>query len=204
MSTAVAEQYGVVLLAAGKSSRLGQPKQFLIFENTSLVKRAAKTALEITDNVIVVTGALNEKIEKELHGLPLNIIHNRDFEEGIASSICVGITALLKTFPKVSGAILIVCDQPYVSAMVLDKLVETSRRTNKGIVASAYAGTLGTPVLFLTKYFEKLLELTGDSGAKMLMGEFSGDVATIDFPLGEVDIDNMQDYQAIVNRREPS
>ncbi len=204
MAPVVAEHYGIVLLAAGKSSRLGKAKQFLIFEDTSLVKRAAKTALEITDKVIVVTGALKEKVEEELNSLPLNIIYNKDFEEGIASSICVGTTALIKTFRKISGVIFIVCDQPYVSAVVLQRLIETSYKTNKGIVASAYAGTLGTPVLFQMHYFDKLLELKGDTGAKKLINEFPGDVATIDFPLGEVDIDTIQDYKAILNSRKPS
>ena len=71
MPPLVAEDYGIVLLAAGKSSRLGQPKQFLVFENNSLVKRAARTALEITGKVVVVTGAFKEKVEEELSGLPV-------------------------------------------------------------------------------------------------------------------------------------
>src|SRR5215203_5791931 len=108
MQPVVAKDYGIILLAAGKSSRLGQPKQFLIFEGSSFVKRAAKTALEITDKVVVVTGALSEKVEKELNGLQLRITYNKDFEEGIASSIRGGLSFLIQSFGDLKGVIFIV------------------------------------------------------------------------------------------------
>jgi molybdenum cofactor cytidylyltransferase len=198
MQFPLSNQYGIILLAAGKSSRLGMPKQLLLHDGATLIKRAATIALEITNNVVVVTGAETEKLEKELRSLPLQIIHNTAFEEGIASSIRIGITSSAVFFGGLRGVIFIVCDQPYLSASVLRKLLETSVQTNKGIVACAYADTLGIPVLFQSEYFDRLLNLKGDVGAKTIIQESPEDVATVDFPLGNVDIDTMQDYENLI------
>ena len=196
MQSPSSKEYGIVLLAAGKSSRLGTPKQLLHFDGSTLVRKVAIQALEVSDKVIVVVGPKSEELKESLNTLPLHLVNNTLFEEGIASSIRMGITALVKTFGQLSGVILIVCDQPYVLAPVLLNLVETAQKTNKGVVASAYSGTLGIPVLFHKNYFDKLLELKGDTGAKNLFNEYPEDVATIDFPLGEVDIDTLEDYEA--------
>ena len=200
MPPVVAKDYGVVLLAAGKSSRLGQPKQLLIFEDTSLVKKAAKTALEITDKVIVVTGAFEEKVEEELNGLPLHITYNKDFEEGIASSIRNGLYSLMKNFDDLKGVIFIVCDQPYLNSSVVNQLIQKTAETNRGIVAATYAQTIGTPVLFTRKFFPMLLELKGDNGAKKVIKENLSEVCTIDFLQGGIDIDTLADYELIKNR----
>ena len=195
-----AKNYGVVLLAAGKSTRLGQPKQFLIFENTSLVQKAAKTALEITEKVIVVTGAFKEKVEEELDGLPLLITYNKDFEEGIASSIRNGLSSLIKKFDGLKGVILVVCDQPYLNSSLLNQLIYKAEETASSIVAATYAKTIGTPVLFTRKFFPMLLKLKGDHGAKKIIKENISEVCTVDFPLGEIDIDTLNDYKSIKNR----
>ena len=200
MPPLVAEDYGIVLLAAGKSSRLGQPKQFLVFENNSLVKRAARTALEITGKVVVVTGAFKEKVEEELSGLPIDVVYNKDYEEGIASSIRTGLSSLIKNFGDLKGVIFIVCDQPYLNSLLLNNLVDKSLDIGSTIVAASYAGTIGTPVLFTKKFFPMLLELKGDNGAKKIVKENISEVSTIHFPQGEIDIDTMGDYEFIQNK----
>lgn len=200
MPPLVAEDYGIVLLAAGKSSRLGQPKQFLVFGNKSLVKKAARTALEITGKVIVVTGAFKEKVEGELSGLPIDVVYNKDYEEGIASSIRTGLSSLIKKFGDIKGVIFIVCDQPYLNSSVLKQLIDKTTEPNNTIVAAIYAGTVGTPVLFMRTFFQNLLELKGDNGAKKIIKEHINDVGTIDFPQGEIDIDTMEDYDSIKNK----
>ena len=194
------EDYGIVLLAAGKSSRLGQPKQFLIFEGTSLIKKAAKTALEITDKVIVVTGALKEKVEEEVNGLPLHIAYNNDFEQGIASSIRTGLSSMIKNFSDLKGVMFIVCDQPYLNSSLLNQLILKTIQTSSTIVAATYAGTIGTPVLFTKKFFPMLFELTDDHGAKKIITENISEVGTVDFPHGEIDIDTVDDYELIKNK----
>ena len=198
MQSTSSNEYGIVLLAAGTSGRLGTPKQLLLFEGVTLIKKAATIALEITDKVVIVIGSKTEKLVEDFHLLPLLIVPNEFFEEGIASSICVGLTALKKTFDHLIGVIFIVCDQPYLSSDILKKLIEKAGTTDKGIVASAYAGTLGVPALFRTKYFDRLLGLKGNTGAKKLINEYQDDVVAVDFPPGEVDIDTWEDYKALL------
>jgi molybdenum cofactor cytidylyltransferase len=189
--------YGVVILAAGKSSRLGQAKQLLDFKGRNLIKRAASIALEVCDKVIVVTGAQQEKVNEQLAGLNVLMCNNKNYEEGIASSIHAGLIAMQERFSQINGMIFIVCDQPHISPSLLTQLIEVSELQNRGIAASAYGGTVGTPVLFQKKYFSSLLQLEGDQGAKKIIQNNMDDVATIDFPEGVMDIDTIEDYEAL-------
>src|SRR5689334_1632098 len=117
------EYYGVVLLAAGKSSRLGQPKQLLVFEENTLIKRATEIALQVTSKIIVVTGSEKAKIDKELSPLNIITVFNKNYEEGIASSIRTGLTSMQENFPAIKAVILMVCDQPFISVSLLKQLV---------------------------------------------------------------------------------
>lgn len=199
MLSSFQNNYGIVLLAAGKSSRLGHAKQLLDFKGKSFVKRAASIALEITDKLIVVAGAQEEKIREELADLNAFICINKNYEEGIASSIRAGLLSVQEKFPKIKGLIFLVCDQPFISSSLLKQLIEVSELKNKGIAASAYGGTVGTPVLFEKKYFLTLLQLKGDQGAKRIIENNLDDVAIIDFPQGMTDIDTIEDYEALKN-----
>lgn len=197
MSFSSQYNYGVVLLAAGKSSRLGKAKQLLEFKGESLVRRAATLALEISNKVIVVVGAQEDKIREELIGLNIFLCINKDYEQGIASSIHEGVTAMQKRFPQITGIIFIVCDQPFISGDLLKQLIESSELSNKGIAASSYGETVGTPVLFQKKYFSVLIQLRGDQGAKKIIQNNIEDVSTVAFPEGIIDIDTVEDYEAL-------
>ena len=111
MSSSFQNNYGVVLLDAGKSSRLGQAKQLLDFKGKSLVRRAALIGLEITDKLIVVAGAQEEKIKEELAGLDASICINKNYEEGIASSIHAGLMTVQEKFPQINAVMFIVGDE---------------------------------------------------------------------------------------------
>jgi molybdenum cofactor cytidylyltransferase len=200
-ASAIEGRYGIVILAAGSSTRLGQPKQLLIFKGSSLIKRVAKIALEVSRKVVVVTGFQSKKVQAELSGLPLIIVQNDSFGEGIASSIRVGVGALIENFKSLTGVIFLVCDQPYLSQNVLTELIQSAHETGKGIIASAYGGTTGIPVLFHKSFFERLLNLKGDMGAKKLIQENLKNMATIDFREGDVDIDTIGDYEAVVGKK---
>jgi molybdenum cofactor cytidylyltransferase len=200
-ASSIEGRYGIVILAAGSSTRLGQPKQLLIFEGSSLIKRVAKIALEVSCKVIVVTGFQSKKVQAELSGLPLIVVQNDFFGEGIASSIRVGVGALIENFKSLTGVIFLVCDQPYLSQNVLTELIQSAHETGKGIIASAYGETIGIPVLFHKSFFERLLNLKGDMGAKKLIQENLTDMATIDFREGDVDIDTIEDYEAVVGKK---
>jgi molybdenum cofactor cytidylyltransferase len=196
----VLDEYGIVILAAGNSSRLGEPKQLLQFQGKSLIRHITTAALEIVgSNTIIVTGAHSGLIETELADLPCQLVFNADWQEGMSASIKTGIHALPLQYPDLKGAILAVSDQPFVSAAIFNALIRTFENTAKGIVASKYGDSLGTPAFFAASYFPALLQLTGAEGAKKLFKRYPDDVSVYPFPEGSIDIDTQEDYKRLIS-----
>ena len=190
---------GIVVLAAGSSSRLGQPKQLLSYKNTSLLKNTISQASKVANTtIIVVTGSNHELIEKEITGPEIKTIFNPDWELGMSSSITKGLNELLRLYPDIKKVILAVCDQPYVTNIIFENLISEHQKTQKGIVASTYSETLGTPVLFAKKYFPELLQLKGQEGAKKIINRFLEDTAAVLFEKGNIDIDTIEDYNELI------
>ncbi|WP_031525438.1 nucleotidyltransferase family protein [Dyadobacter crusticola] len=190
--------YAVVILAAGNSSRLGEPKQLLTFQNKTLIRHVAEVAMEVAGGqVIVVTGSSAALIENQLAGLSCQVVFNPHWSEGMASSIVKGITLAKEKLPDIAGCILAVSDQPFVTAGILQSLIDKAE-AGATIVAASYEDTIGTPVLFTTKYFDQLLQLKGSEGAKKLLLAHRSEVHPLSFPLGKVDIDTQEDYQKLL------
>jgi molybdenum cofactor cytidylyltransferase len=99
--------------------------------------------------------------------------------------------------PLAKGLILMVCDQPYVSAALLNDLLATHYNTGKPIVTSGYAGTVGPPTLFHRSIFPELLQLQGDAGARSVLNKHRDEVEIVSFPQGRQDIDTEEDYQRL-------
>lgn len=189
---------GIIILAAGSSSRLGRPKQLLEYKESTLLKNTISEALKVSNSfIIVVTGANQENVEKELNSSQIIISFNTDWENGMASSIVKGLNELLLLNPDCEQCIFSVCDQPYVTSLIFENLIKEYHKTKKGIVASAYSETLGIPVLFNKKYFKELLELNGQEGAKKLINKYKNDVASVPFEKGNIDIDTEEDYKKL-------
>jgi len=186
---------GIMILAAGSSSRLGQPKQFLQFNGKTLLFHTAEQALKITDHVIVVSGAEPIGIEKQLNSV-VNI-NNENWEKGMGSSLRKGLKEMLLLHPGLDNCIVTVCDQPFIDSSVFQSLIDQQEASGKGIVASVYAATSGVPVLFTSGYFGDLLSLPDTGGAKMLISTYQHDAAEIPFEKGAIDIDTMEDYQKL-------
>ncbi|MET0944264.1 MAG: nucleotidyltransferase family protein [Flavobacterium sp.] len=191
---------GIVILAAGNSSRLGQPKQLLGYKDSTLLKNTIAEAFLVPDiAIIVVTGANNQLIEEELDPSRIKICFNSDWETGMSSSIVNGLNTLLQLYPDCQNCIFAVCDQPYVSSLVFENLIQEHSKTGKGIVASSYAETLGTPVLFNKKYFTELAALQGQEGAKKIINRFLDDTVSVPFEKGNIDIDTEEDYNKLIS-----
>ena len=186
-----------ILLAAGASTRLGNPKQLLPYKGTNLVNHAIRV-IEQADlhPVIVVTGANAALIEEAIIAKHISIVTNYDWQEGIASSIRAGITTLGEKHPACDGALLMVCDQPYVTENVVLELTRVQRKTGKPIAACQYDHITGTPALFHQSIFPELLLLKGDKGAGKLLKERFTDVSIVPFAMGKFDIDTAEDYEA--------
>jgi len=200
MENKLSNSIGIIILAAGNSSRLGRPKQLLEYKKSTLLKNTISEALKVENAlVIVVMGANYEVIKNELNSGEITVCLNPDWENGMSSSIAKGLNELSNLNPDCEQCIFAVCDQPFVTSSIFENLINEYRRNQKGIIASAYSETLGTPVLFHQKYFQELLELTGQEGAKKLIKKYSDDVVSILFEKGNIDIDTEEDYRGLIS-----
>ncbi len=189
---------GVIILAAGESSRLGSPKQLLVYSGATLLQHSIEVAqVANAGSVIVVLGANADTINNGLKHATAKIVINSDWKEGMASTIRCGLQKLLELNPGVEAAILMVADQPFVSVDLLNNLQDVSRKEQRSIVASKYGTTFGTPVLFDKRFFSELMELTGDVGAKSLVLKYMNEAAFVPFTKGEIDIDTLEDYKKL-------
>ncbi|WP_187261471.1 nucleotidyltransferase family protein [Pontibacter beigongshangensis] len=190
---------GLVLLAAGASTRLGEPKQNLLFEGQRLIQRAAEAALaSACSPVVVVLGANASLVQPELTAPGLSVVTNPEWAQGMGASIRCGLLALLTEAPAAAACLLMVCDQPYVSSSLLNRLLEAKAENRAGMVASAYGNIAGTPALFDKKYFPELLALNGEEGARKLLLAHMHDVVTVPFPQGAIDVDTAADYAGLL------
>ena len=190
---------GIVILAAGNSSRLGEPKQLLHFKGKSLLNIVCEEALKTSFRpIVVVLGAYADQIPRE-NGNEINYKFNAEWEKGMASSISAGLTNLIGIDETIENVIITVADQVFITANIFENLVTEQKRSGKGIVAATYAKTTGTPVLFHKKYFEKLLSLEGNAGAKKIVQHHLEDTSTVSFEKGAIDIDTQEDYEKLIN-----
>lgn len=190
---------GAVILAAGASTRMGTPKQLLHFRGRSLLRHSVEVAIaSVCKPIVVVLGANAEKMRHEVSQLPVQVVENPQWQEGMGASIRVGIAAINGASEKIEAAVLTLCDQPFVSSDLINQLVETYLATLKGIVACEYAGTLGAPTLFSRKFFPELMNLKAAAGAKQVINKYSDEVFPLPFAAGEVDIDTPEDYKQLM------
>jgi molybdenum cofactor cytidylyltransferase len=190
------KKVGIVILAAGGSTRFGQPKQLFEYQGESLVRRAASTALNVyVGPVVVSVGAENEAIENELAGLDATCVFNPDWRSGMSSSLKSALTYLSTAYPDLDAVLFLLCDQPHVTSTKLNELIDTYQETDALIVAAEYSDIVGVPALFDRKMFSELQELSGDEGARSVIKKYAGQVHRVPMPEAAFDIDSMSDIE---------
>jgi molybdenum cofactor cytidylyltransferase len=190
---------GAVILAAGSSSRMGRPKQTLQFRGESLLRRAALSALRAGCRpVIVVMGAHAELSRRELEALDVCEVLNPLWETGMASSVRAGVEGLVSADADVDAAVLMLCDQPHVTADVIYGLVAAHRATGNPVVASTYGGSFGVPALFDRALFDELARLEGADGAKQVIKKYTSEAHFLPFRGGEMDVDTPDDFSRLI------
>jgi molybdenum cofactor cytidylyltransferase len=176
-----------VVLAAGASTRLGEPKQLVVLGGETLLERAVRVVREAgCFPVVVVVGFEYVQVLGNCTlGDVVTVINDR-WSEGMASSIRLGVGALGSVAKDTEGVLLMTCDQPSVTAKHLAQLMAEAK-----VKASRYAGRNGVPAFFPKKYFDKLMELKGDAGARSLlaMAPYQG------LENGELDVDTLEDLE---------
>jgi molybdenum cofactor cytidylyltransferase len=189
---------GIIILAAGSSSRMGELKQLMMYKNKTFLQHIISEAKNaFLYPVICVTGYESDLIAKNIAGMESSIVYNENWPEGMGSGISAGIKELVLS--DADSVILAVSDQPYVSSDLFQTMVAWKDQSGKGIVACSYAGTLGTPVLFRKEYFNWLKSLKGNQGAKNIVKSNLPDVCPVEFEKGSVDIDTIHDYEKLIS-----
>ncbi|MCH2170932.1 nucleotidyltransferase family protein [Myxococcota bacterium] len=188
-----------ILLAAGESRRMGEPKQLLVHRGESLVRRAARhiTACRCLRSAAVL-GAYRESIEAELEGLEIECLVNPNWREGMGGSLGVGVAWASQALPTVGGVLVCLADQPGVTRSHLDALLDRFE-DGADLVATGYSDRVGVPAVLAESHFEALLELRGDQGARALLRGATGTVERVAFAGAELDVDTPADYRRLLD-----
>jgi molybdenum cofactor cytidylyltransferase len=196
-------EVAAIVLAAGGSSRMGSTKQLLPVDGRPMVRLVTETvcASRLTQ-VIVVVGADAEAVQAALAGLPVDLILNPAWTEGMSTSVRAGLRALK---PKIQGALMILADQPGVAPSLIGSLVDRYRATRAAIVAPFYEGQRGNPVLFDRALFPELLAVEGDEGGRAVINRHWGQMecVSVDQPSVNLDVDTPQDYANAIRHPAP-
>lgn len=192
----------VIVLAAGASTRLGQPKQLVRLGGRPALHRVVSEAVAVGgSSVTVVLGAHARELSRLLQNSPASVIVNRHWEEGMASSIRCGLAAV----PASAEAVLILLgDQVAVSAEDLRRLIAGWGGHDTIIAASVYGGTLGVPAIFPRFCWRELAELRGDHGARAVIQRHAARLVHVPMPSAAVDLDTPQDLARILMRERPA
>ena len=156
-----------LVLAAGPSSRMGAPKLAMLFDGVPLLRRVVDAAASSRcRETVVVLGAHQDLYRPLLDGTPAQIVHNPEYEHGMSTSIRAGVEHLSS---ESEAVVILLADQPRITSEIIDRLIETYVQEGKRIVASAYKGIVGVPVLFDGALYLELLTLEGDAGARSVI-----------------------------------
>lgn len=197
-------KFGIVVLAAGGSTRMGRPKQLLAIDGTPLVVRAVEAALASPAwPVVVVLGSGAEAVRPFLSRLPVQMVENRNWAEGIGSSIATGVDVLDQFSGTLSGGIIALADQPRLSADTFAALGRAFRGRDQ-IVAARYSGIVGAPVLFGRAYFPELLSLLPQTGAQSVLAAHPESITPVDRPECAIDLDTPRDYERFLDAQNES
>ena len=190
-----------LLLAAGASKRMGKPKQLLPWGNKTLIEHQIHVLLETNNNISVVLGAYSDKISEVIKKFPIEIYTNKDWENGMGTSISYGLKMLLDKHPEVDAVLISLIDQPLIKSTHFKKMTDLFQPgKNEIIVSYSEKDWSGSPVLFDKVYFKELLKLKGDEGAKRIVHKYRNSVKLIDGGDLLKDVDTHQAYLKLLDK----
>lgn len=202
MNSAGRQSVFAIVLAAGSASRYGRSKQLEDFKGMSLVRHATELAHEVCgDNTILVTGHKSAAVARAAGDAARFLVVNDRYAEGMGSSIAVAAKVVSHA---ADGILLMLADQPLITASHLRELRDTWNGADDEIVATSFAGRMGPPVLFPRKTFPALAQLSGDHGARGVLRDARFNMKTIKFEDARVDIDTPEDLAALNVGARPS
>ncbi|MEO1485818.1 MAG: nucleotidyltransferase family protein [Bacteroidota bacterium] len=194
----------ILILAAGASKRMGSTiKQLLPWGNTTLLGHAIQQAKALHLKTYAVLGAHADEIKSRTPNETGTFV-NPNWEKGMGNSIAFGVGKVLQINPQTETILIMLADQPLIHSTFLKALFEEYQKQGIGIAATAYPNKrVGVPAVFSAPYFSNLLGLNEDKGARQLLNAKNENIVTI--PIGEkgVDIDTIEDYNALLASKKP-
>jgi molybdenum cofactor cytidylyltransferase len=195
------EKIAVLVLAAGKSSRMKSIKQLEKINHNTLLDITLEKAKQLSksENIFCVLGANADKIQLEISTKNINFILNQNFETGLSSSIVAGIHHFKKEKKDFDGVLILLADQPAISISYLKNICHLFYKNKTEIVASNYGDFFGTPALFPKSCFYELMQLKGDKGAKMYLNNPSNFIKSTSEKTNLIDIDTQEQLKLFRN-----
>ncbi len=189
---------GVVILAAGRSSRLGQPKQLVAFRKKTLLQHVLDEASQIKFSTrLLILGAHAEEILAKTDTGNAAVVQNEQWEEGMASSLRLGVQETLEAHPYTEHILFLLSDQPFVSAKLLEELIRIQIEGSHKITASQGKDRMGVPAIFARSLFPSLLRLEGDEGGRQLLRKHKAFMGRVTFEGWHFDVDTPEDLERL-------
>ena len=191
-------QLAILILGAGGSSRLGQAKQLLSFGVSTMLNRIVDVALQSkVGNIYLVLGASYDEVKASIKDTSVHVIHNKNWEKGLSTSIVAGVNEILQQAPSTQGILIMLGDQILILPTHINQVVQVFLAEKCDIVYADYKSDYGPPAIFGIKTFNELLSLEMDQGAKKIIKSGMYKVASVIIPEGKYDIDTTSDYEQI-------
>lgn len=190
------KQLAIIILAAGCSARLGQPKQLLPFINGSLLRYQCQQALRVVDNVSCVLGFQFDLMVQEINDLAIQQVANTSWQQGLSSSISAGVAQLSD---DIDGVMLILVDQWRLKIQDLNAMMASWQKQPEKIIAAANESKLGPPVIFPRQFFQQLIVQRSGNGAKALLKKYPEQLISVDLAHGFIDLDTPEQLIVMQN-----
>ena len=192
-------KFAIVVLAAGNSSRLGEPKQLVQYQGQTLLERQVELALAHTDSVYLVLGSRRDLMTDKVSEYPIHVVENNEWHQGMGKSIAYGVDALDENIEQV---MLLTVDQWRLTSKDIAKLIQCANENYNNIIVSYWLDSAansqyGPPVIFPKAFFTKLIRLEGMQGAKTIVKENKALVQQVKITNAGYDVDTREDLQQL-------
>ncbi|TXD46894.1 nucleotidyltransferase family protein [Polaribacter sp. IC073] len=185
----------ILVLSAGKSSRMKTPKQLVKIGTNFLLETVLSKGKEINRNhVYCVLGANANKVRRAISSSKVHFIYNSNFKEGLSASIVTGVTKIERELQNYDAVLILLGDQPAIEKEYINAMLALFSKDKSKIIASNYGTKLGVPAIFPKSYFSELKKISGDFGAKTILNE-NKDVVCLDKQTNFIDIDTEKDLK---------